>query len=85
VQVTPRLALQAIIIPSGGSHHFAADKTNIRICTLSSGKLRVQLQGEKEYTIGSHGMFVVRRGLGCTVLNRTYVDGIMHVTTSKDR
>jgi hypothetical protein len=80
VQVAPKINFQAITIPSGRAHQFQADSTKTRICTLASGKLKVQV-GADEFVIGAQGIFKIVPGKACTVTNRCYFDLVLHVTS----
>jgi hypothetical protein len=68
-------------IPSGRVEQFPADSTKTRICTLSSGKLRVQVGSEPEFAIGSQGIFKIDPGVACSVTNRCYLDVVLHITS----
>jgi len=52
-----------------------------RVCSIASGKLRVRIDGESEFTIGPHGLFKVRPGTACSVQNRLYIDAIVHISS----
>ncbi|KAK3315772.1 hypothetical protein B0H66DRAFT_534042 [Apodospora peruviana] len=80
IQVVGNVTFQAMSIASGTAHKFAVDSTRTRICSLASGKVRVQVDGEAEFVIGAHGMFCLAPGKGCSVMNRAYVDAVLHVT-----
>ncbi|KAH6843364.1 hypothetical protein B0I37DRAFT_216685 [Chaetomium sp. MPI-CAGE-AT-0009] len=80
VQVSPNINFQAITVTSGRVHHFSADETKTRMCTLASGKLRVQV-GSDEFVVGSQGIFKIAPGAVCTVTNRCYMDLVLHVTS----
>jgi hypothetical protein len=49
------------------------------VCTLASGKLRVQVDVD-EFVVGQGGIFKVLPDVVCTVTNRCYVDVVLHVT-----
>lgn len=80
VQVSQNINFQAITVTSGQVHRFPADETRTRMCTLASGKLRVQVGGD-EFVVGSQGIFKITPGTVCTVTNRCYVDLVLHVTS----
>lgn len=81
IQVSKGVSFLATHIPSGSIHKFEPDKTKMRICTLANGKLRVTVDGEPEFVIGANGMFKLSPGKGCKILNRAYVDAVLHVTS----
>lgn len=80
VQVSRNINFQAITLTSGQVHQFQADETKTRMCTLASGKLRVQVGGD-EFVVGSQGIFKITPGTVCTVTNRCYTDLVLHVTS----
>ncbi|KAK0708020.1 hypothetical protein B0H67DRAFT_556594 [Lasiosphaeris hirsuta] len=84
IQISDKISFSTTIVMSGTSHQFAADTAKTRLCTLGNGKLRVQVDGEPEFVIGSGGMFSISPGVACLVLNRGYADAMMQVTTLAD-
>lgn len=48
---------------------------------MIAGKLKVEVDGEKGFTIGCRSMFRVGPGAKCLVVNGSYVDAVVHVTT----
>ncbi|KAK4135112.1 hypothetical protein BT67DRAFT_291727 [Trichocladium antarcticum] len=79
VHLSPAITVAATAIRSGSTHQFPADNTRTRVCTLASGKLRVQVDGEDEFVIGANGVFRIARGVRCSVVNRCYVDVVLQV------
>jgi hypothetical protein len=69
-----------VVIKPGGSNSWDAEVDKIRICSLTSGKLKVKL-GDADFLIGGNGMFTIKAGSSCTVWNRLYLDATIHVTT----
>ncbi|KAK4149529.1 hypothetical protein C8A00DRAFT_46879 [Chaetomidium leptoderma] len=65
VQVSANISFQAATVPSGRVHQFPADHSRTRMCTLTNGKLRVQVGGD-EFVIGAQGMFKIAPGMACT-------------------
>lgn len=51
----------------------------VRLCSVASGKLQVKMHGQ-EFSIGSNGMVMIRPGADCTVINKLYMDAVVHVT-----
>ncbi|KAK0629327.1 hypothetical protein B0T17DRAFT_183052 [Bombardia bombarda] len=84
VQVSSNVTFLAITVPSGGSYRFVEDWQKTRVCSLANGKLKVQVDGEAEFVIGMNGVFRIGKGLGCVVMNRGYVDSMLHVTALVD-
>lgn len=81
MQVSSAITLLTVTISSGGVHRFQADPTKTRICSLVSGKLKVQVGDETEFIIGSQGIFKISPGMSCSVVNRCYFDVVLHVTS----
>ncbi|KAM7220454.1 hypothetical protein V8F06_004233 [Rhypophila decipiens] len=81
IQVAKGISFVATHIPSGTVHRFVPDETKLRMCTLANGKLRVTVDGEPEFAIGTHGVFKLSPGKGCRIVNRAYVDAVLHVTS----
>ncbi|KAK4448009.1 hypothetical protein QBC34DRAFT_301814 [Podospora aff. communis PSN243] len=67
-------------IYSGATLQIDPEEFKTRICSVASGKVRVRTGDEPEFTIGPHGMFKVKPGVGCKVQNWMYMDAILHVT-----
>lgn len=84
VQVSADVQFEVKTVKSGGSLQVDADAGKTRYCSLASGKLRVRVEQQPEFTIGPHGMFKVRRGLKALVQNRLYVDSVLHIASHKE-
>ncbi len=41
--------------------------------------MRVRIGEEKEFTVGPHGLFKVKAGIGCEVRNGLYIAAMVHV------
>lgn len=54
-----------------------------RLCSIATGKLTINMDGEDPFTIGSHGMFRILPGAGCVVECEIYDDVTLHVTSIK--
>lgn len=52
-----------------------------RVCVMISGKLKVQVGDEKEFVVGQRGMFRIGPGVKCLVVNSSYIDAMLQVTT----
>ncbi|KAK3361608.1 hypothetical protein B0T24DRAFT_538569 [Lasiosphaeria ovina] len=83
VQVADNVTFLTAIVASGTTHRFTADAGKIRICTVANGKVRVDVAGEPQFTVGPRGMFRINRGTACSVQNWCYVDAILQVTAVK--
>ncbi|KAK1720347.1 hypothetical protein CaCOL14_004754 [Colletotrichum acutatum] len=81
VTVSEEISFNVIVIKPGESHEWAAESEKVRICSLAAGKLKVKLENTEPFSMGPNGMFKMKPGTGCTVLNRLYIDAVVHVTT----
>ncbi|KAK0636686.1 hypothetical protein B0T17DRAFT_519673 [Bombardia bombarda] len=68
-------------IRPGNSLRMAADANKMRLCTLTTGKVRVKIGEEPEFTIGPNCMFKIKAGATCTVQNRMHMNAIVQVTS----
>ncbi|KAK4176943.1 hypothetical protein QBC36DRAFT_186286 [Triangularia setosa] len=81
------LSVQVVSISSGTNHMFSADRSSTRICSLTSGKVKVHIkesergEGAEEFVIGAGGLFVIGAGRKCWVMNRCYIDVRLQVTS----
>ncbi|KAK3324038.1 hypothetical protein B0T19DRAFT_427561 [Cercophora scortea] len=81
VPVCEDVSFRVDTIQSGATLQMEPERNMTRICSLATGKARVKLEGEAEFTIGPHGMFKVKAGVSCTVQNWLYDNAILHVTS----
>ncbi|ROW06802.1 hypothetical protein VMCG_04124 [Cytospora schulzeri] len=79
VRVSPELSFRVETVKSGRTLDFEADQARTRYCSLASGKLRVTLDGQPEFTIGTHGLFKIKPGVKGRVQNRLYIDSVLHI------
>lgn len=84
MQLSDAITVLTVIVPSGAVHQFQTDRARTRICSLLSGKVRVQVAGEPEFVVGSHGIFKIAPGASCSVSNRCYFDVVLHVTSLEE-
>lgn len=84
VQVSADVYFEVKTIKSGNSLQLEAESTKARYCSLASGKLRIRVEGQPEFTIGPHGMFKIKPGLKASVQNRLYIDSVLHITSHKE-
>lgn len=68
-------------ISPGETRHIDAVALNMRICSVAAGKVRVTIDLEPEFVLGTHGMFRVRPTAGATVQNTWHTDAVLHITT----
>ncbi|KAL2261781.1 hypothetical protein VTK26DRAFT_3361 [Humicola hyalothermophila] len=80
VHVMDGTTFQVAEIPPGGSLVWSAEDGRTRLCSVARGIIRVTLP-EKEFPIGPNGMWKVRPGASCTVVNPFYLGAVVHVTT----
>ncbi|KAK3380828.1 hypothetical protein B0H63DRAFT_474433 [Podospora didyma] len=85
VQVSKGISLLTTIVASGATQNFKANAATTRICTVTNGKVRVQVDGEDEFIIGSNGVFTISPGVGCSVQNRSYIDARLQITSLAER
>ncbi|KAK0371256.1 hypothetical protein CLIM01_11395 [Colletotrichum limetticola] len=81
VTVSEEISFNVIVIKPGESHEWTAEPEKVRICSLAAGKLKVKLENTEPFSMGPNGMFKMKPGTTCTVLNRLYIDAVVHVTT----
>ena len=83
VPVMEGVGFNVITLKPGGSHKFPADQS-LRLYSLAAGKLSVKLVHEGDesgFRIGPNGMFRVLPGTVASVMNRLYIDSVLHVST----
>ncbi len=80
-QVHNDLALRVDVVNTGSTLRLEPMDDKIRSCIVHSGKLRVKIDGEPEFTIGQLGQFKIPSGVACSVQNRLYIDSILIVNT----
>jgi hypothetical protein len=80
VLVTEDSTFQVIEIQAGANLRWPADDSKMRLCSVARGIIHVKLH-DKEFPIGPNGMWKVKQGTVCTVVNPFYLGAIIHVTT----
>ncbi|GAB1313769.1 hypothetical protein MFIFM68171_03979 [Madurella fahalii] len=78
VSVADNTTFQLVEVQPGSSLHWNADESRIRVCSVARGILKVKLL-DKEFRIGPNGMWKVKRGVPCTVVNPFYLGAVLHV------
>lgn len=81
VQISPDLHVRVETIKSGHTSEIEAHAKNTRYCYVASGKVWVNIEGELETALGTHGMFKIMPGKKARVQNRLYFDSVMQVST----
>ncbi len=69
---------QVVEIQAGGSLCWPAEEARARICAVARGTIRVKLSN-KEFPIGPNGMWKVKEGMACTVVNPYHLGAVVHV------
>lgn len=64
-----------------GSLELDAAPSGVRLCSLTTGKVLVELQGNSPFLIGAHGMFKMMPTIGARISNATETEAILHVST----
>ncbi|KAK4458086.1 hypothetical protein QBC42DRAFT_349914 [Cladorrhinum samala] len=80
IPIANGVAARTCSILPGTVLNLAAERTMIRQLWVASGKVKVTLGANPEFTIGPHGCVIIRPGVSCTVRNTIYVDAWLHVT-----
>jgi hypothetical protein len=81
IQITDSVMHRRETISSGALKRFSSDTQTTRMFLLTAGKIHVCVEGQPEFILGQEGMFVLRPGQACTVLNKAYIDAALHITT----
>lgn len=79
-EVDDRFTLSIEVVPTGSAVRFEPDLNNLRICTLASGKVVVEMQGEPAFTMGLHGVFNIMPGTTCEVSNTSGIDAVLRIS-----
>lgn len=79
VRVSADVTFRVEVISSGSSTRWEGNSRRMRVCSVATGKMRVRIGGEDEFSIGHHGMFKVAAGKGCVVQNLMYGDAVLHI------
>lgn len=66
-----------------GSLELDAAPSGVRLCSLTTGKVLVELQGNSPFLMGAHGMFKIMPTIGARISNATETEAILHVSTVK--
>lgn len=83
VPVTDGAAFQVVEIQPGASVLWAADESRTRLCSVSRGAVHVNLP-DKEFPIGPNGVWKVKQGMECAVVNALHCGAVVHVTIMRE-
>jgi hypothetical protein len=83
VPVSEGTTFQVLEMQPGGSLRWTAEESRTRVCSVARGIIRVKLP-EREFPIGPNGMWKVKQGVACTMMNPFYLGAVIHVTTLDD-
>lgn len=82
-KVDSRFTFEVHVLPLDGSLELDPKPSSIRLCSLASGKVMVQLEGTSPFLIGTHGMFKLMPAMSAQVSNASEADSVLHVSTVK--
>ncbi|KAL1879197.1 hypothetical protein Daus18300_001776 [Diaporthe australafricana] len=79
-KVDSRLTFEVRVIPVDGSLLLDNGPSSRKLCSLATGKVMVELEGNAPFVIGPHGMFQLMPGRSGRVTNASQVDAVLHVS-----
>lgn len=82
-EVDNRFTFTVHVLPLDGSLDLDAAPSGLRICSLTSGKALVELEGNSPFLIGPHGMFKLMPETGARISNASEAVTVLHVSTVK--
>ena len=80
----PGIGFHVIVLKPGLTHRWQATREKLRVCSIASGKVQVQMEGKADFALGPNGMFTLNPKAACVITNRQYVDATIHVTVVED-
>lgn len=83
IKLDNRFTFAVYALPLDGSLDLGADPLGLRVCSLTAGKLLVEVEGNAPFLIGPHGVFKLAPGVSAEVSNASEVDAVLHVATVK--
>lgn len=83
IKLDDRFTFAVHALPLDGSLDLGADPLGLRFCSLTAGKLLVEVEGNAPFLIGPHGVFKLAPGVSAEVSNASEVDAVLHVSTVK--
>lgn len=81
VNLDGRFTFAVHSLPLDGSLDLDADPSGVRVCSLTAGKLLVEVEGNAPFLIGPHGAFKLAPGVSAEVSNASEIDAVLHVST----
>lgn len=82
-KVDSHFTLAVHFLKMDGSLELDAAPSGVRLCSLTTGKVLVELQGNSPFLMGAHGMFKIMPTIGARISNATKTGAILHVSTVK--
>ncbi|KAI1205304.1 uncharacterized protein F4807DRAFT_471161 [Annulohypoxylon truncatum] len=79
VRICREISFQVITVKPGTIYSWETCAMYLRLCSVASGKLQVKIHGQ-EFLMGPNGMVMIKPGVDCTVMNKLYLDAVVHVT-----
>jgi hypothetical protein len=83
-RVTRDVSFGVATLKAGASHAFTPSEGTTRLFAVAAGKVRVDVAGRAEFTIGAHGLWQLGPDDSCSVRNPLYSDAVLHITTVPD-
>ncbi|OAA37607.1 Cupin, RmlC-type [Beauveria brongniartii RCEF 3172] len=82
VAVSEDVAFNVITIKPGDKARWEAHDSQLRTCSVASGKIEMTM-GAKKFGTGPNSLFIIRPGEACVATNKLYIDATVHCTTVK--
>lgn len=82
ITVSEDVAFNVITIKPGDKAKWEADDSQLRTCSVASGKVEMTI-GAKRFGTGPNSLFIIRPGETCVATNKLYIDATVHCTTVK--
>ncbi|KAM3448022.1 hypothetical protein MY3296_008163 [Beauveria thailandica] len=80
VTVSEDVAFNVITIKPGDKARWEAHDSQLRTCSVASGKIEMRI-GAKKFGTGPNSLFIIRPGEACVATNKLYIDATVHCTT----
>lgn len=68
------------VLALDGSLQLDAEPSGVRLCSLTAGKVMVELGRNSPFLIGPHGMFKLMPAMSAQVSNASELDAVIHVS-----
>ncbi|KAM3500134.1 hypothetical protein MY10362_006675 [Beauveria mimosiformis] len=82
VSISEDVAFNVITIKPGDKVRWEAHESQLRTCSVASGKIEMTI-GAKKFGTGPNSLFIIRPGEACVATNKLYIDATVHCTTVK--